>query len=166
MKRLFLLRHAKTGFGLSDQTRPLAERGKQEAFWLGQYLNKADLLPEYILCSSAVRAQESLSQLLSGAETDITQSIRDDLYLASGQNMAGLVRTLTSAINSAMIIGHNPGLSLLFQDLVADSANAGTGVNYPTCAVGILDFDINDWSDLKSKSGQVVEFIIPSEKIG
>lgn len=157
MKRLFLLRHAKAGFGPRDQTRPLSERGKRDAFWLGQYLKRENLLPGHILCSSAVRAQESLSRLLEGAEMVIPASFCEDLYLASADHMMNQLQNLAPDIKAPMIIGHNPGLCLLFQSL------AGRSLKYPTCMTTILDFDIDIWSDLKSNSGQLLDVILPAD---
>lgn len=164
MKRLFLLRHAKAGFGTSDQTRPLASRGRKDAFWLGQYLKKDDLLPDHILCSSAARARETLSQVLHGAQEDISSTFHDDLYLASAEHMASRLLSLENDVTAVMVIGHNPGLSLLFQSLTNNPPPEDSDLKYPTCMLAVLDFDVDIWSELKSNMGQLFDLVIPSDK--
>ncbi|PCI51994.1 MAG: phosphoglycerate mutase [Alphaproteobacteria bacterium] len=166
MKRLFLLRHAKAGFATSDHARPLAKRGKRDAFWLGQYLKKSNLLPDYVLCSSAKRAKESLSQLSDGAGISVPTHFYKDLYLASAEHMTRKIQSLDININAPMIIGHNPGLSMLFHNLAKNPPKDDRSLKYPTCMVSILDFDIDNWSDLKTNGGQLVACIIPSDRIG
>ena len=164
MKRLFLLRHAKAGFGTSDQIRPLSSRGRNDASWLGQYLKNSEVLPDHILCSSATRAVETQSQLLEGIETDIPTSFHDDLYLASGQHIAHQLQLLAPNINAPMIIAHNPGLAMLFQDLVCIAPNDDRSLKYPTCMVTVMDFDIDVWSELRSNTGQLFKMIVPSDE--
>lgn len=169
MKRLFLLRHAKAGFGTSDQNRPLSPRGKREALWLGDYLKKKDLLPDYIICSSANRTKETYSQLL-GENRDISHKVppanfRDDFYLASADHILHHIKSLEPTVKAVMIIGHNPGLSKLFQYLAHNPPQDSRSLKYPTCTLGILDFEIEDWSDLKTNTAQVIKMVIPSDRI-
>jgi len=166
MRKLFLLRHAKADTGSRDQSRPLAPRGKRDAFWLGQYLKKAHILPDYILCSSATRARETLSQMQDGAETPFDAAFQDDLYLASPAYMMGQIQCLPPNIAAPMIIAHNPGLSMLFQDLAHTPPRDSRSLKYPTGMLALLDFDITGWSALKSHMGQIVKLIIPSDITG
>lgn len=164
MKRLFLLRHAMAGVASSDQARPLAPRGRQDAFWLGRTLKAADLLPDHILCSTATRARETLDHLLSGTETSPPTSFQGDLYLAPARHMTRMLQNLDTAITAPMIVGHNPGIAQLFQDLAHNPPQKGPSLKYPPCMVTIMDFDITDWSQLKSHTGQLFDLIIPSDK--
>ncbi|MCF6196091.1 MAG: histidine phosphatase family protein [Emcibacter sp.] len=165
MKRLFLLRHAKAGFHPEDKSRPLAQRGIRDATWLGQYIKDTGLIPDYILCSSAVRARETGGYLLKNRKDKPQISFQDNLYLAPAGHLYDELKSLGPAINNVMIIGHNPGLSALFQNLATDPPTDSRSLKYPTCMVAILDFDILDWSQLKSCTGQVFDLIIPSDRI-
>ena len=164
MKRLFLLRHAKAGFGTTDQTRPLTSRGQEDALWLGRTLKEAGLLPDHILCSTATRARKTLSQLLSGADVCLPTSFHEDLYLASAPHMSRMIQNLDATITAPMIVGHNPGICELFQDLSHNPPQDEYSLKYPPCMVTILDFDITDWMELKSHAGQLFDLIIPSNK--
>ena len=66
MKRLILMRHAKSDWGdpmLPDHDRPLNKRGRRAASALGHWMREAGLRPDQILCSSATRTQETCARL-------------------------------------------------------------------------------------------------------
>ncbi|VAW06742.1 Phosphohistidine phosphatase SixA [hydrothermal vent metagenome] len=163
MKRLFLLRHAKAAFGTTDKTRPLAYQGQQDASWLGQHLKQLDSLPDHILCSSANRARETLENLKMGAETVFSTKFSDDLYLASADQMIGQVRQLAQNIKAPMIIGHNPGLSVLFHNLAEKLPRNSHVLAYPPCCLTLLEFDIDNWPRIKNHTGQLITVIIPAD---
>jgi len=166
MKRLFLLRHGKAGFGASDRIRPLKRRGQQDAFWLGQNLKKQNILPDYILCSSATRATQTLAQFQTGSELTFPAVFQDDLYLASATYMLQEIRKLGPDVTAAMIIAHNPGLATLFQDLVHKIPKKKNLLKYSPGTVTILDFDITDWAAIIHRAGRLIAGIIPSERKG
>jgi len=163
MKRLFLLRHAKAAYGSTDQSRRLAPRGKADAYWLGQYLKKLDLLPDYIISSSAARTRDTFSQLQDASKITLTAHFRDDFYLATAGHMAQQMQLLGPNIKAPMIIGHNPGLALLFKGLMKPMGQGEPPQKYPSCSLAVLEFDIENWSELASNTGQLLDLIIPSE---
>src|SRR5262249_37762058 len=62
MRRLMLLRHAKSDRpqpDMRDHDRPLAARGETAAAQIGAYMARHDLLPDGVLCSTAVRTCET-----------------------------------------------------------------------------------------------------------
>jgi len=161
MKKLFLLRHGKAGFGTNDHSRPLAPQGKQDILWLGQYLKTSDMLPDHIFCSSALRTRETCTQMLDGAEETLPVTIRDDLYHATTEGMTRLIQKLDQEIVAPMIIAHNPGLASLFQNLAQHSRQVRDNLSFQTGTLAIITFDIDDWSELQNHSGQVMRVIIP-----
>lgn len=59
MKTLFLIRHAKSSWddpNKDDFDRPLNERGKRNAPFMGKLLKKENILPDLIISSPAKRA--------------------------------------------------------------------------------------------------------------
>ena len=165
MKRLFLLRHAKAGYGPSDQTRPLNHRGKRDAFWLGQYLCERNLLPDHVLCSSAKRTMETYDRLQDGVDGLPPVYFQSDLYLATADHILRQLQNLDTDITAPMILCHNPGISQLFQQLVHRPPQDHRTLKYPTCCLGIIDFDIENWSELKNDTGKVFKVVIPSDRI-
>lgn len=164
MKRLFLLRHAKAGFGQTDHNRPLAPRGQKDSLWLGQYLKKSQKMPDHIYCSAAQRTLETASQIQAGSSTVITTSHHEDLYLASNHHIKTFIHNISPEIASAMIIGHNPGLSQLFQNLVATPPSDYRSLKYPTCTLAVLDFDVTEWAQIANHTGKLVKLIISSDQ--
>src|SRR3954454_19984281 len=62
--RLWLLRHAKSSWsdqGLPDEDRPLAPRGEKAADRMRNYIAAEGLEPQLVLCSSAMRARQTLA---------------------------------------------------------------------------------------------------------
>ena len=71
MKSLHLLRHAKSswkGPGLNDHDRPLNKRGRQTAKMMAAYLRRAKIAPDLVICSTAVRAQQTLDPIIKAAK--------------------------------------------------------------------------------------------------
>ena len=59
MKKLFLVRHAKSSWSnpdLDDFDRPLNKRGKRDAPFMGKVLNERNIFPDLIISSPAERA--------------------------------------------------------------------------------------------------------------
>ena len=62
MKRLILLRHAKSDWDAefqSDHSRPLSERGMTSARAIGLVLARSNQVPDSVISSSALRAQST-----------------------------------------------------------------------------------------------------------
>jgi phosphohistidine phosphatase len=66
MKRLYLLRHAKSSWkdtSLPDHDRPLAGRGRRAAKAIARHMREQGIEPDLVLCSSARRARETLDRM-------------------------------------------------------------------------------------------------------
>ena len=162
MPRLFLLRHAKSSWddpGLSDHDRPLAARGRHAAELMREYLSSAGVAPSLVLCSSAVRARETLERVAPEGEL----RIEGDLYGAEEHDLLERVRLLPSHLESAMLIGHNPGM----QELALLLAGEGEGLaqlheKFPTGALVTLAFD-EDWDALGPGAARLEAFVRPKD---
>lgn len=111
MKRLILMRHAKTepwNEGIDDFSRALTAQGHLDATRIAEEIVSMGWSPERILVSSARRARETCSEV---ARVFTGEKVRpmEALYLTG-------VRGLTEAVSQndgakvLMLIGHNPGL--------------------------------------------------------
>ena len=160
MKRLTLLRHAKSDWDdpyLSDHARPLNRRGRRSATALGHWLRMRNFLPDQILCSSAIRAQETYARLKLPKMPDLL----DSLYMAEPDGMLAVLHRATG--DTVLMIGHNPGIAEFAQHLVTKPPDHERFDDYPTGATLIARFDIADWSELRPGSGTPLFFIIPRE---
>ncbi|SHL22644.1 phosphohistidine phosphatase [Roseovarius marisflavi] len=161
-RHLILMRHAKSDWGSAgqrDHDRPLNARGRASAKALGKWLEARKLLPDEILCSSAKRTQETCG--LMGLSTPPT--LLKSLYLAEAQEM---LAELQGAIGkTVLMIGHNPGIAELAEDLVADPPDHERFNDYPTGATLLARFEIADWADLRPGTAEVEAFVIPRDLI-
>jgi len=145
MKTLLLMRHAKSSWkdpDVPDPERPLNKRGKKDAPRMGSLLVDKELVPQRILCSTAVRARATAEEVIakSGFNGDILYL--DTFYLAEPQTYLETLRVLPDDIERVMVIGHNPGLEGLVQILSKEVESLPTG------AIAYLIAPIKHWKDL------------------
>jgi phosphohistidine phosphatase len=163
-RRLILTRHAKSAWDdptISDHDRPLNRRGVRAALELGEWLNSRGYEPDQVLCSDAIRTRETWAKL-AAAPVEVTPRIEflPSLYLASPDQMRTLLNRASG--DSVMMIGHNPGIAELAGILAARAPNHPDFRRYPTAATLVLDFQIDNWREVKSASGSVLDFFVPS----
>ena len=160
-RELFILRHAKSDWDSSaktDSERPLNKRGRKDAPRIGAWMREHYLYPGWVLCSTAVRARETLNALFLGQGIQFSQ----DLYLADLRTLLKVLHEIPPEQNSVMLVGHNPGLD----DLVNFLSNmpiplTDTGKLMTTAC--LAEFKLPDnWDDLKGK-GELVHIVRPAD---
>jgi phosphohistidine phosphatase len=164
MRRLFLLRHAKSSWdepGLADRERPLAARGRKASKLIGGHLREEGIAPELVLCSPSVRTRETLKRLGLGDGAEVR--IEDELYGASADELLAVLRDLPDELDSVMLIGHNPGI----EDLTIRLAGEGEELvrvrdKFPTAALATLELDTS-WRGLAPGGAELVAFVKPKE---
>ncbi len=166
MKRLLLMRHAKaTPYEPgADRERPLVERGHRDAKAMGEYIRDAGLAPGLVLCSSATRARETLEGVLPALGADAEARIEPRIYGASADELLRIVHELDESVQTAILIGHNPGT----HQLAASLAGTGDGFDqmlakFPTAAVAELRFD-GLWALLAPGDAELASFVAPKDR--
>ena len=145
MKTLFVLRHAKSSWDdpdLADFDRPLNDRGRSAAPFMGEVMNRNGFSPDVILSSPAVRARDTARLVKDGGE--LTAEVRYDegIYEASPQALRQIVAAIDDQNRSAMVVGHNPGMEELVAHLTREQQDL------PTAALGQIGLPIDRWRDL------------------
>ncbi|MEZ5932730.1 MAG: histidine phosphatase family protein [Alphaproteobacteria bacterium] len=173
MRRLLLLRHAKSSWDqddLDDMSRPLAPRGRRAAPVIGRYMSGRDLLPDLVLCSTAERARQTLELVTAewereaGAAPKVT--MRVSLYLASAGELFASVQRLDDDVESVMIVGHNPGLATFAGNLVTNGDPLGMramAAKFPTAALAVVDLDLRSWNEVAPGCGYLSSFVRPKD---
>lgn len=165
-RRLILTRHAKSSWDNPDTPdieRPLNARGRAAARELGDVLASRGLEPEEILCSTSVRTRETWSGVHAAVlETLPELRFLDSLYHADPHTMLAELKTATHP--TVMMIGHNPGIGEFAARLPARPIFDPDFRKFPTCATLIIDFQIDDWSEVKPGFGAVLDFFTPSNR--
>jgi phosphohistidine phosphatase len=161
-KRLFLLRHAKSSWEdpqLDDHDRPLAPRGLRAGKLLAEHMRGEGIRPALVLCSSARRARETLAALDVDGEVQVEAA----LYGASADRLLERLRGVPAAVQSTMLIGHNPGIQSLAVSLASRGAQvARVQRKFPTGALATLDF-AGDWIELRPGSAELADFVRPKD---
>lgn len=165
MKRLLLLRHAKSSWddpSLADRDRPLAPRGHKAAERMAEHLRSSSPPVDLVLCSSALRTTETLEHM-SRAFGDAEMVVEDGLYGATGQELLDRLRQISEDVDGVALIGHNPGV----QDLATALAGGGEGIErmhakFPTGALAVLEVD-GSWAGLGEGGGRLVAFVTPKD---
>lgn len=159
-RRLILTRHAKSAWDdplMPDHDRPLNARGRRAARELGDWLASRGYDPEEVLCSTAARTRETWDRAaLAAFETLPELRVEQALYHAAPDMMLRVLKTAQA--QTVMMIGHNPGIAELAAMLPARVPVDPDFRRYPTAATLVVDFQIDDWSQLTPGSGSVLDF--------
>jgi len=166
MRRLLLLRHAKTERaepGERDRDRKLMARGRADAPLIGAYMAHHRLIPDLVLVSPAIRTQETW-ELMAQSFSKPPQVVADGrIYNADSDALLELLRETVDA-RALLLIGHNPGLHDLATQLVG-SGDVGMrqslSEKLPTCGLVVIDLPLDDWSLLHNNAGRLERFVSP-----
>ena len=153
MRQLLILRHAKSSWAdasLDDWQRPLNERGVRDAPRVGDLLRERSLVPDLIISSDAVRARTTAQIVAKTAGYTRELIVAPALYHATPADVIDVLHDVDDAARSVMIVGHNPGLEDLIEQLT------GEAHGLPTAALIQLKLEIDRWSDLDISAGATI----------
>jgi phosphohistidine phosphatase len=167
MRRLLLLRHAKSDWsvgGQRDIDRVLAERGRKVAPLVGRYLARHALRPDRVLVSSARRTRETWD-FVAPAFTDAPAvAYEPRLYEAAPKLLLEVVREAPDNAHTLMLVGHNPGMQQLADLLVGAGdirARQSLVEKFPTAAFAVIDFPVDRWRGVEPSTGRLDRFVTP-----
>jgi len=164
MKRVILMRHAKSSWansGQADHDRPLNARGRKAATKLGHWLRDNRYIPDQVISSTATRCAETWGQLEQVLQSSLQPAFAHSLYNA---HVGTLLSTLQAARgDTVLILAHNPTIAAFAQELLKVVPNSDNFFRYPTAATTLIDFEIKDWAELQLRSGQLHSFVMPNE---
>lgn len=163
-KRLILTRHAKSSWDdplTPDHDRPINERGKRAAADLGQWLASRGYVPGEVLCSDALRTQETYAGIREALSDAPDAKLKPTLYNAGVDVMLAVLRNATA--ETVMIVAHNPGIAEFATRLVTRAPVNPEFSRYPTGATLVLEFPVEDWKEVAYGSGATLDFIVPRE---
>ncbi len=166
MRRLLLLRHAKTERpepGARDRDRKLTARGRSDAPLIGAYMARHRLVPDLALVSPATRADETWA-LVAAAFKKVPRMVHDPrIYNAGTETLTKLISETEDA-PTLLIVGHNPGLHDLAVQLIASgdvAARKRINEKLPTSGFVVIEFAFDNWSRLSRSSGRLDRFVTP-----
>ena len=150
MKKLLLIRHAKASHetNTGDFARPLKNSGTKDALDLAKRLKVADLIPQQVYSSPALRAKTTaniITEYLGLPEASYLEAI----YEAYDPTLLKIINTLPDQYDFIALAGHNPGFSNIATYLT------GKYCNMPTCGAVLINFEIDSWKEVSSDTGDV-----------
>ncbi|NNJ27184.1 SixA phosphatase family protein [Alienimonas chondri] len=111
MKLLLLMRHAHAeGRAATDFDRPLSPRGLLEADAVGDALAAANLVPDVILASAALRTKTTAERVAARLPDAPAVQTLQELYGATAEEQREALRTCGDA-GRVLLIAHNPGIA-------------------------------------------------------
>lgn len=160
-KTLIIMRHAKSDWDSpgTDAERPLNARGREAAKALGNWLRAHGLIPDTVLCSSAIRAGETATRLK--LPTHFVP--QDALYLASSDRIMSRIQAAKGDV--ILLVAHNPGIGDFVERLAMHRPDHPRFRDFPTGATAVFECPVETWAELGFHRSKVTRFITPRELV-
>lgn len=160
MKRVVIVRHGKAvPYGYeNDFKRDLRERGEDDANRIGLELKARDVFPDVIISSPAKRALKTAQIFAENLDYN-PQKIKKVKAIYDGlttSEFAEMIRQLPAESNTAFFFGHNPGFYYYVSNLLKEFHG-----DMPTSSTVVIDFDVNTWPEVNTRSGDLVFQLVP-----
>ncbi|WP_279479813.1 histidine phosphatase family protein [Aureimonas sp. SK2] len=122
---IHILRHAHSSWavpGQRDHQRVLDDRGRKDAARLAASLGETASRIERVVCSTAVRARQTLDLVRKALPPSAEVRFSDDLYALGAKAYEAEIRS-HSGSGDLLLVGHNPTIEdLVFQLCETESA--------------------------------------------
>ena len=164
---LWLLRHAKSSWDdphLTDHDRPLAPRGERDADRMAEFMAGSWVRPALILCSSGLRARQTLGRVFPAIGEMFVVRVEPALYVFDQAPLLSRLRTVLDDVPSVMLVGHNPALQELALTIAKDGdAIEEVATKFPTCALAEFELHVDSWRDVAPASGTLTRLVVPRD---
>ena len=160
MKRVIIVRHAKTiqhGYD-QDFDRTLTDHGRDDSERTSMEMARNGILPELIISSPAVRTTQT-TRIFADTFGYPTGNVRYEKKLYSGMlttTFLKMLHEIDDRHTTVMVVGHNPTVYNYLDMLLP-----GFCLDVPTCSTIVIEFDIEQWSDLIPYTGRMTNRWIP-----
>ena len=165
-RRLVLLRHARAEYGgLSDDKRALSPVGRRQAAEVGASLAGANLTPDVVLCSSALRTRQTCEIASSAWGGTGELVVTDELYVGGVSGALAVISEAPAYARTLLVVGHEPVMSGVAAVLAGGGSDSGalarvrSGV--PVGAYSVLDV-ASSWSELRAGSAALHQVVVPA----
>ncbi len=164
MKRLFIIRHAKSdqSFFGNDFERPLNERGKIDAPAMASRLLETIGKLDALVSSPAKRAKKT-AELFAEAFGKPSDEIIfiSALYHANVEVFYDVISALPDSLDIVAIFSHNPGITYFINSL-----NTKAKIdNMPTSGIFAVEVSITQWSGFAKGKKEFLFFDYPKKSL-
>ncbi|KAF0676182.1 SixA phosphatase family protein [Profundibacterium mesophilum] len=160
--RLGLMRHGEAEaapLGQDDASRALTPRGTADVRATARWLVAEGHLPGRLLVSSARRTAQTCDAVCSILQTAPERLDLPDLYLAAASEILSAIAGQPAA--SLLVIGHNPGISMLAERLASARGSTDGLGSFEPGSVMMFECDLSSWSDLSAENASVIGTFSP-----
>lgn len=160
MKTLILVRHAKsdkTDPAVRDFDRPLGQNGERDALVMAERVAALGLRVNMLISSPAVRALSTAEAFAEKLSLPVKPDGR--IYEAGVKQLLAVVHGIDDRHSTAVLIGHNPGLSEFLRYLTDENF-----ADLPTSGVAVIDLPLKSWRHTFDGKGILKNSITPNDE--
>ena len=134
---------------------------------MGAWLAAHDLVPDHIVCSTSRRTRETLALAAPAFGRKIETSFEPAIYEATATRLLTVLRRTPAKVRRLLMVGHNPGLQDLANDLIATSepvAAERLAKKYGTSGLVVLHWakgTVDAWAKVTPRSAHLDAFMAP-----
>jgi phosphohistidine phosphatase len=160
VKRLILMRHAKSSWGshaVDDHSRPLNSRGRADAPRMGARLAELGWAPDIVLSSDSHRTRETYERMSGAFDAAPIARFSRGLYNAGIRQLQPLLAELGEEATTVLVLGHNPGWSAAASwfsgtqiDMTTANAVLLTSIEARWSSAVLAEWTLHDWIQPKS----------------
>lgn len=166
-RTLILMRHAQAdpGWGIPDFDRGLGRQGTVDAPAAGAWLRETGLLPEMVLCSSALRTRQTCTWVSNElGELAPTASLSDRLYGATDAQILAEINATPERVRSLLVICHQPAVQELAMRLAASDSDMDATMElsggFRTAGLAVFRTG-REWAELDGADARLMRFHTP-----
>ena len=148
---LLLLRHGNAEVSppawddRGDFGRKLSERGERQAKQVGEWIRSHHLSPDAVVCSSAVRTKSTAKMVCAAAGLDESMiHFENSIYEAELHHLSEALCHTQPQAQRLLLVGHNPGLEMLANQLVGNIPKSMAGEIMPPATLVHIVLD-GEW---------------------
>jgi phosphohistidine phosphatase len=152
-KTLIVMRHSKAEEGhlKPDHDRELAARGRRDAAAAGAWLREEGLVPDLVICSTAVRTRQTWDHARHGGAKAEFVEFRRSVYTGGAETVLETIREDGGDMETVLVVGHNPTAaeltSLLCDGEGSHEAHEALAEGFVTSGLAVMRY-AGDWADL------------------
>jgi phosphohistidine phosphatase len=161
MKRVFLIRHAKSDWSVDtdDFERPLNERGKRDAPMMANRLSKMKIPIDAFVSSPAKRALRTAKIFAESMEINQDDILLNrELYLAQAATFFEVLEKLDDRLSTIAVFSHNNGITEFANALGLTHVD-----NMPTCSIFAFSVNSDTWHDFRKAKKEFLFFDYPKK---
>lgn len=139
------MRHAKSSWkdkSLEDSARPLKLKGIKDAETIASLMGALYPQPELIISSPARRARQTADLVAENLGLEDLLREESSFYPGDADEYFVALRRIPDEINTVLVVGHNPGLEAVLQQML------GQVVVLPTGGLAMLELRLGSWQEL------------------